>query len=89
MQEDVDAAVMRVDVDWSVSTQVPKGSNLAPLHRRKVRGTLRPSMSKKFTKRKKFATDPAAATPEQKLLARQRFLAARALRKRRQRKSNQ
>lgn len=46
-------------------------------------------MSKKFTKRKKFATDPAAATPEQKLLARQRFLAARALRKRRQRKSNQ
>jgi hypothetical protein len=46
-------------------------------------------MSKKFTKRKKPATDPAAATPEQKLLQRQRLLAARALRTRRQRKSNQ
>ena len=46
-------------------------------------------MSQKFTKKKKPATDPAAATPEQKLLARQRFLAARALRKRRQRKSHQ
>ena len=44
-------------------------------------------MSKKFTKRKKPAT--ATATPEQKLLARQRFLAARALRKRRRRKSHQ
>jgi hypothetical protein len=46
-------------------------------------------MSKKFTKRKKPATDAATATPEQKLLARQRFLAARALRKRRRRKSHQ
>jgi len=46
-------------------------------------------MSKKFTKRKQPAPDPAAATPEQKLLERQRFLAARALRKRRQRKSHQ
>jgi hypothetical protein len=45
-------------------------------------------MSKKFTKRKKPATT-AAATPEDKLLARQRFLQARALRKRRQRKSHQ
>ena len=44
-------------------------------------------MSKKFKKRK--PKDATAATPEQKLLARQRFLAARALRKRRQRKSNQ
>jgi hypothetical protein len=44
-------------------------------------------MSKKFTKRKKPATD--AATPEDKSLARQRFLAARRLRKRRQRKSHQ
>jgi hypothetical protein len=46
-------------------------------------------MSKQFKKRKRPATDPAAATPEQKLLERQRFLAARALRKRRQRKSHQ
>ena len=46
-------------------------------------------MSKKFTQRKKPTTDAAAVTPEQKLLARQRFLAARALRKRRQRKSHQ
>jgi hypothetical protein len=45
-------------------------------------------MSKRFTQRKK-PTDPAAITPEQKLLERQRFLAARALRKRRQRKSHQ
>jgi hypothetical protein len=45
-------------------------------------------MSKKFTKRKKPATE-SAATPEQKLLERQRFLAARALRKRRRRKSHQ
>jgi hypothetical protein len=43
-------------------------------------------MSKKFTKRKKPAP---AATPEQKLLERQRFLAARAIRKRRRRKSHQ
>jgi hypothetical protein len=46
-------------------------------------------MSKKFTKRKKPAKDPAALTPEQRLLKRQRFLAARALRKRRRRKSHQ
>lgn len=44
-------------------------------------------MAKKFTKRKKPATE--TATPEQKLLARQRFLAARALRNRRRRKSHQ
>jgi hypothetical protein len=43
-------------------------------------------MSNKFTKRKKTT---APATPEQKLLARQRFLSARTLRKRRQRKSHQ
>ena len=48
------------------------------------------AMSKKFTKRKKPATpDAATATPEQKLLQRQRFLAARALLKRRRRKSHQ
>jgi hypothetical protein len=46
-------------------------------------------MSKKFIKRKKPAQTPAATTPEQKLLERQRFLAARTLRKRRQRKSHQ
>ncbi len=45
-------------------------------------------MSKKFTQKKKPSTD-TATTPEQKLLERQRFLAARALRKRRQRKSHQ
>ena len=45
-------------------------------------------MSKKFTKQKPKA-DTTATTPEQKLLERQRFLAARALRKRRQRKSHQ
>ena len=45
-------------------------------------------MPKKFTQRKKPGTGPAL-TPEQKLLERQRFLAARALRKRRQRKSHQ
>ena len=44
-------------------------------------------MSKQFKKQKKTADAPT--TPEQKLLARQRFLAARALRKRRQRKSHQ
>jgi len=63
-----------------------------PLHRRNVRKTicyLAALMSKKFTKRKKPATDPTAATPEQKLLERQRFLAARALRRRRRRKSHQ
>jgi hypothetical protein len=43
-------------------------------------------MSKKFTKRKKPLT---ASTPEQKRLERQRFLAARALRKRRRKKSHQ
>jgi hypothetical protein len=43
-------------------------------------------MSKEFKKRKKPAP---ATTPEQKLLERQRFLQARALRKRRQRKSHQ
>lgn len=46
-------------------------------------------MSKAFKKQKKPGTDTAAATPEEKLLARQRFLAARKLRKRRQRKSHQ
>jgi hypothetical protein len=46
-------------------------------------------MSKKFTKRKKPAVDPATATPEQKLLARQRFLAARTLLRRRRIKSGQ
>jgi len=47
-------------------------------------------MSKKFKKRKKPAKpDLAAATPEQKILQRQRFLAARALLKRRRRKSHQ
>ncbi len=46
-------------------------------------------MAKRFTKQKKTAKDPASMTPEQKLLERQRFLAARALRKRRQRKSHQ
>ena len=46
-------------------------------------------MSKKFTKRKKPTKDAAAVTPEQKLLDRQRFLAARKLRKRRRRKSHQ
>jgi hypothetical protein len=45
-------------------------------------------MSKKFTKRKKSAMT-AAATPEDKVLARQRFLQARALRRRRWRKSHQ
>ena len=43
-------------------------------------------MSKKFTKQKKPSK---ATTPEQKVLERQRFLAARALRKRRRRKSHQ
>ncbi len=43
-------------------------------------------MAKKFTKTKK---PTASKTPEDKLLARQRFLQARALRKRRQRKSHQ
>lgn len=63
-----------------------------PLHRRYAHEPicyLAALMSKKFTKRKKPAAAPAAVTPEQKLLARQRFLAARALRKRRQRKSHQ
>jgi hypothetical protein len=46
-------------------------------------------MSKKFAQRKKPATDPADTTPEQQRLGRQRFLAARALRKRRRRKSHQ
>jgi hypothetical protein len=47
-------------------------------------------MSKKFTKRKKPANaDAATATPEQRLLQRQRVLAARALLKRRRRKSHQ
>ena len=46
-------------------------------------------MSKKFTKRKKDKQDPATLTPGEKLLQRQRFLQARALRKRRQRKSHQ
>ena len=44
-------------------------------------------MAKKFTKQKKPTT--TASTPEDKLLARQRFLQARTLRKRRQRKSHQ
>jgi hypothetical protein len=69
-----------------------EGSDLEPLHRRNVRETicyLARLMSKKFKKQKKPAAAPAAVTPEQKLLARQRFLAARALRKRRQRKSHQ
>lgn len=43
-------------------------------------------MSKKFTKKKKPV---AAATPEEKSLERLRFLQARRLRKRRQRKSHQ
>lgn len=47
-------------------------------------------MAKKFTKKKKTAkADPATLTPEQKILERQRFLQARALLKRRRRKSHQ
>ncbi|HTL36576.1 MAG TPA: hypothetical protein VL326_25760 [Kofleriaceae bacterium] len=47
-------------------------------------------MAKKFTKRKKSAKpDPATATPAEKILERQRFLQARALLKRRRRKSHQ
>jgi len=45
-------------------------------------------MAKRFTQRKKPGTD-TPTTPEQKLLERQRFLAARTLRRRRQRKSHQ
>jgi len=43
-------------------------------------------MAKRFTKKKKTA---AATKPEDKLLARQRFLMARKLRNRRKRKSHQ
>lgn len=46
-------------------------------------------MPKSFTKKKKATQDPATMTREEKLLQRQRFLAARTLRKRRQRKSHQ
>jgi len=46
-------------------------------------------MSKKFTRRKRAKPDPATLTPEQRLLQRQRFLAAQALLKRRRRKSHQ
>jgi hypothetical protein len=47
-------------------------------------------MSKRFTKQKKAGKpDAATLTPEQKLLERQRLLAARTLLKRRRRKSGQ